>query len=232
MAGQMIYVLTSPQDVTQVYRNTKTLTFYEYVQDVTRSLGVSERGIEKLWQSTTDQKTSRHAKKCLAEAGEDHYREQFLQGQHLDSLWQRIIHLLDAHVTWGRLVEDRTTHVASDISLLGWTQDVLLEVVVEAFFGDQLLRLEPQLLKHFLAFDDQSWKLTYKYPRRASKTMYQAKDNMVVAIEKYLVLPRSQRSEQAWLISKLESETKNADIDTHDLAAMITALLWVYVKCP
>lgn len=76
----MIYVLTSPQDVTDIYSNTKTLTFYEYVQDVMRSMGVSENGIEKLWQTTTDSQSPKRVKKSLAEAGEDHYREQFLPG--------------------------------------------------------------------------------------------------------------------------------------------------------
>lgn len=226
----MIYVLTSPQDVTQVYRNTKSLTFYEYVQDVMRSLSVSEGGIEKLWQSSTARNASEHAKKCLAEAGEDFYREQFLPGQQLDVLWHRVISLLNVHVTWERLVKGRTTRVLPDISLLGWTQDVLLQVVIEAFFGKQLLRIEPQMIKFFVAFDDQSWKLTYKYPRRASRDMHKAKDSMVAAIEQYLRLPKDQRSDQAWLISKLEFETKDAGIDTHDLAAMITSLLWVYVK--
>lgn len=114
-----------------------------------------------------------------------------------------------------------------NVSLLDWTRDVLLKAVTEAIFGDQLMKLDPQLLDYFTAFDDESWKLSYKYPRQVSKKMYQAKDNMVAAIEKYLRLAKDQRPEQAWLVGKLEAETKDAGIDTHDLAAMITSLLWV-----
>lgn len=227
IAGQMIYVLTSPQDVTEIYRNTKTLTFHEYVQDVMRSIGVSKNGIGKLWHTTTDTKSPKRVKKSLAEAGEDYYREQLLPGHELDVLWKRIMRFVDTEVTWENLVKHPVPDGLPNVSLLDWTRDVLLKAVTEAFFGDQLMKLEPQLLDYFTAFDDESWKLTYKYPRQASKNMYQAKDNMVAAIEKYLRLPKDQRPEQAWLIGKLEAETDNVGIDTHDLAAMITSLLWV-----
>lgn len=85
-------------------------------------------------------------------------------------------------------------------SLLEWTRDVLLKAVTEAFFGGRLLELEPQLLQYFAAFDDESWKITYKYPRNVSRDMYRAKDKILEAIEAYLRLPSYQRPDAAWLI--------------------------------
>lgn len=112
-------------------------------------------------------------------------------------------------------------------SLLEWTRDVLLKAVTEAFVGGRLLELEPQLLQYFAAFDDESRKLTYKYPRNASRDMYRAKDKIVEAIEAYLRLPSYQRPDAAWLIQKFEFETSKAGIGVHDLATMLTSLLWV-----
>ena len=83
------------------------------------------------------------------------------------------------------------------------------------------------MLEYFTAFDDESWKLTYKYPRSVSKSMYDAKENMIAGIEAYLRLPKDERLEGAWLIYKMETETKNAGIEVHDFAAMLTSLVWV-----
>jgi hypothetical protein len=222
--------VTSPQDVTDIYRNSKTLTFDEYVQDVMRSIGVSADGITKLWSVPADSKEPDSLHKALAHAGGDFYREQLLPGDHLDVLWERVISRISSFIQWGKLPKDTTLGNADDsaqTSLLHWTRQVLLKAVTEAFFGPQLLEIEPQLLQYFAAFDDESWKLTYKYPRYASKNMYEANDKILAAIEAYLRLPKAQRLEGAWLIQKLESEAGKIGISVHDLAAMITSLSWV-----
>ena len=222
--------MTSPQDVIDIYKNTKTLTFDEYVQDVMKSIGVSENGIHNLWRPTAEQGNSKCLHKTLAHASEDYYREQLLPGHQLDVLWERVLRFVSSSIRWDNVPEAFTVSFldgSKRVSLLDWTRDILLKSVITAFFGDQLLRLEPELLRYFTAFDNQSWKLTYKYPRSISKNMYEAKDKIVAGIEAYLRLPKDQRSEAIWLIHKLETETGKVDIDVHDLAAMITSLVWV-----
>ena len=195
-----------------------------------KSIGVSEDGIVKLWRCPKDTNSSTQLHKPLAHAGEDFYRDQLLPGDHLDVLWKRIFQYIDSSMQWDKLPQsaiiDRTSESYA-LSLLEWTRDVLLKAVTTAFFGDRLLELEPQLLKYFAAFDDESWKLTYKYPRSMSKKMYIAKDKMLAGIEAWLRLPKNKRPEGAWLIQKLEAETNEAGITVHDLAAMVTSLVWV-----
>lgn len=222
--------MTSPQDVTDIYKISKTLTFDEYVQDVMQSIGVSDDGIARLWKTPDNSKGPNRLHKALAHAGEDYYREQLLPGNHLDALWERVVGLISSSIEWDKLPNKSTTlslDSTRTFSLLQWTRDVLLNAVTKAFFGDRLLELEPRLLEYFTAFDDESWKLTYKYPRSVSKSMYDAKDKMVAGIEAYLRLPKDERLEGAWLIQKMEVETKKAGIEVHDLAAMITSLVWV-----
>ena len=230
VAGQRLYIVTSPQDVTDIYKNTKTLTFDEYVRDVMKSIGVSEDGISRLWKTPDNNMDHNRLHKALAHAGEDYYREQLLPGSHLDDLWERVLSLISSSIQWDKLPDASSNNTSDNmrtLSLLDWTRDVLLKAVTAGFFGDRLLELEPRLLEHFAAFDDESWKLTYKYPRSVSKNMYDAKDKMVAGVEAYFRLPKDQRSEAAWLIRKMEIETSNAGIDVHDLAAMITSLVWV-----
>ncbi|KAL8998630.1 MAG: hypothetical protein Q9169_002381 [Polycauliona sp. 2 TL-2023] len=116
------------------------------------------------------------------------------------------------------------------VSLLEWNRKVLLESVITALFGPQLLQIDPQLLRHFTTFDEESWKLTYKYPHAFSKQMYHAKDQLVAAVHKYLQLPMDQRIDETWLIKKLEMETGRLVISKKDLAATITSLVWVILS--
>lgn len=75
------------------------------------------------------------------------------------------------------------------VSDLEWNCKVLLECVPTAFFGSQLLQINPQLLQHFAAFDDERWKLTSKYPYIILKDMYHVKDQLITAVETWLNLP-------------------------------------------
>ncbi|KAL8965513.1 MAG: hypothetical protein Q9183_003814 [Haloplaca sp. 2 TL-2023] len=233
VAGQLLYVVTSPQDVTDVYKNTRTLTFDEYAQDVMKSIGVSDDGITKLW-STPEKSDNRGGlHKALAHAGEDYYREQFLPGNRIDVLWPRVLGLIDSAMQWDQLPQTPgaiSTDGVKTVSLLEWKSKVLLESVITAFFGPQLLQIDPQLLLHFAAYDEESWKLTYKYPRMMSKNMYHAKDQLVAAVETWLNLPRDKRPDGAWFIQKLETESSKLEMGIKDLAAMITSLAWVILS--
>ena len=214
--------------MTEIYKNTKTLTFDEYVRDVMKSIGISDDGIEKLWKPPTGIGKDR-LHKALAHAGEDYYREQLLPGPQLDILWEQVLSDIASSIHWDNLPGSRfnRAETSRSLSLLEWTSDVLLRSVVKGFFGDRLLQMDPQLLQNFAAFDKESWKLTYKLPRGVAKDMYDAKDKMVRSVKAYLQLPQDQRSEATWLIKKLEVEAGKANIDVQDLAAMITSLAWV-----
>lgn len=214
--------------MTEIYKNTKTLTFDEYVRDVMKSIGISDDGIEKLWKPPTRIRKDR-LHKALAHAGEDYYREQLLPGPQLDILWEKVLSDIASSIHWDNLPGSRfnRAETSRSLSLLDWTSDVLLKSVVKGFFDDRLLQMDPQLLQNFAAFDKESWKLTYKLPRGVGKDMYDAKDKMVRSVKAYLQLPQNQRSEATWLIKKLEVEAGKANIDVQDLAAMITSLAWV-----
>ncbi|KAK0516257.1 hypothetical protein JMJ35_000860 [Cladonia borealis] len=231
VAGARLYIITAPQDATEIYKNSKTLTFDEYVRDVMKSIGVSDDGITKLWKPPGENGNDR-LHKALAHAAEGYYREQLLPGHQLDILWERVLGEIASSINWDNLPVSTLNgqEGSKSLSLLEWTSDVLLKSVVNGFFGDRLLQMDRQLLQNFAAFDKESWKLTYKLPRIIAKDMYEAKDKMVRTVEAYLRLPKDQRSEATWLVKKLEIETAKMDMDSQDLAAMITSLVWVILS--
>ena len=228
VAGARLYIITAPQDATEIYRNVKTLTFDEYVRDVMKSIGVSNDGISKLWKPPGENRSD-GPHKALAHAAEGYYREQLLPGHQLDILWRRIMDEISSSISWDSLPGPTLNSVEGlkSVSLLEWTSDVLLKSVIDGFFGDKLLQMDRQLLQNFATFDKESWKLTYKLPRGMAKEMYDALDRMVRSVEAYLRLPKDERPEATWLIKKMETETARMDIDVQDFAAMLTSLVWV-----
>jgi hypothetical protein len=137
VAGQRHYIVTSPQHVTDIYKNSKTLTFDEYVQDMMRSIGVSADGIAKLWSVPADAKEPDSLHKALAHAGGDFLREKLLPGDRLDVLWERVIALISSFIQLDKLPRDtilKNADNSDQFFLLDWTRQVLLKAVTEAIF--------------------------------------------------------------------------------------------------
>ncbi len=100
--GQRLYIVTSPQDVSAVYRNTATLTFDKFVYDIMLSVGTSEDAVRKMWNVPgetgsvkSNNKSQNGLHKALAHAGEDFYRQQLQPGELLDELWPKVQNLID-----------------------------------------------------------------------------------------------------------------------------------------
>jgi hypothetical protein len=239
VAGQQLYIVTSPPDVSAVYRNNTTLTFDQFVRDIMFSIGASEDAIRKMWEAPggsqnagADDKTQSRLHKALAHAGEDFYRQQLQPGDQLDELWPRIQNLIDESLLWDNITGDGIISKDNDtkkVSLLKWSGAVLLSSVTRAIFGERLLQLEPELLEYFTIFDDNTWKLTYKLPRPFAKDMFSARDKIVATFEQYFALPEMERADATWLVHTLAREMKHLQLEQKDMAALFAMPFWVYV---
>lgn len=113
------------------------------------------------------------------------------------------------------------------VSLLQWTRDTLLDGATTAFFGNALLKIEPNLFESFSDFDDNSWKLTYRIPRPWSNDMYAAKQKAQNALATYFALPKEQRPGETWMVRTLETEMRGLGIESPDIAAFLMMVYWV-----
>lgn len=231
VAGQTLYIITSPDYVPLIYRNTTTLTFDEFVRDMMLSVGASEDGVRKMWESPRPDSTNPdRLHKILAHAGEDYYRQQFHPGNHLGDLWVEIQQRINKNLNWDNVSHNcivRGNHNQKTLSLLRWCQDVLLSSVTDAVFGPKLLQIEPDLLRTFITFDDNSWKLTYKLPRLVAEEVYAGKDKIVATFAKYFALPTSERKGQSWVVRTLETEMRKIEVEERDIAALFVMPFWV-----
>lgn len=245
LMGQKLYVLTSPQDVTQVTKDTSSFTFDEYIRDIMVAFDATPSAVESMWRKPFSNNAPSQANpflKVLGHLGEDLYRQQLNPGKRLDALESPFFQIIDDSLTWKNISEtcmvacpDSFAPTSKDpdvktVSLLKWTRQVLLHAATTAFFGPTLLEIAPDIFRNFFDFDDNSWKLTYKVPRIFAKEMEAAKASTVDALTAYFALPIERRPGAAWLIRTLESEMRNVDIGDRDIARFIMMLYWVYAS--
>ena len=231
VAGQRLYVITSSQDASKIYKNTSTLSFDQFVPDMMLSISASEDGVRKMWESPRyGEDSSNRVHKILAHAGEDYYRQQFHPGNHLDDLWLNIQTRIGKSLEWNgiphgcRIAETTKT---KNLSLLAWCRSTLLSSVTTSVFGPRSLETQADLLDTFVVFDDDSWKMNYKLPRFLCEEMHTAREKIVDTFGRYFALPAEQRSGGAWLVGSLETEMRKIEVPEHDIAALFGMPFWV-----
>ena len=169
--------------------------------------------------------------KPLAHLTVDFYREQLYPGPRLTELGEITCTFIEESVRWPLMTDPRyllsDVGAHKDISLLHWCEDILLRAAARSIFGDALLELNPSLLEDFLAFDNVSWKLMYRYPRFLSQDMHKSKDALVSAVQRYFELPKDQRPGASWFIEMQEAEMKALGISVLDISKFIALIYWV-----
>lgn len=233
MAGERLYIITSPQDVSAVYKNIVSLTFDDYIRDMMYQFGGSEDAVQKMWQDPskgTRLLSPNPLHKNLARLGEDFYRQQLHPGTNLENLQSQFMPKIHKSLSYENISENiilSSTTGEKTVSLLGWVREVLLDSATRAFFGDRLLEIEPNMFQSFFDFDDNSWKLTYHLPRVFAKEMYGAKQQATEALVKYFQTPKDKRPGAAWLVQTLETEMRNLGIQETDIACFLMMIYWV-----
>jgi hypothetical protein len=181
LAGELMYIITSPDDVKAAYRNTPSLTMDVFLQDLMSGFDVNRKAVEKVYWKPNQDGTGfqllspNPSHKSLASLTVDFYREQLYPGPRLTQLGEITCSYIEQAVRWDTMTSHRYTlsHAvwSKDISLLHWCEDVLLRAAARSFFGDALFDINPNMIEDFLNFDSVSWKLMYRYPKILSRDM-------------------------------------------------------------
>ena len=113
------------------------------------------------------------------------------------------------------------------LSLYDWCANVLVSAATAAFFGKSLLKTHPDLVQEFNAFDDDSWMLTYHYPRFLTRNVYSAKNKITEALMQYLQLPLPERSGACYHVRTQEAGQREAGLSDRDIAIVLQMFHWV-----
>ena len=236
LGGQKICFITSVADVTTLYKDTAAFAFDDVVFDLTIVFGVSRDATEKVYRRPASHEEDHVARtlgiansqlKSLAQLNGDFWKQQLLPGQEYDALQLKLLSLLQDSVRGDslRAYTAQRSEGADTLSLLPWTQDVLVRAALKAFFGNALLDICPELPHHFLAFDEENWKLWYQFP--SATAMHSAKSKITDAMEKFLALPKEQRRDAAYIVNRMEESQSTLGLTSRDIATVLTMVVFV-----
>lgn len=233
--GMKTYVLTKAEDVGDVYRNTETLSFEEFVQAMMKILGNSEPCIKTMFTRLPKDKPgfpNPHGKSMGILFREMHIHQLF-PGDNLTFLEKSFRDFFDRHL--GREEILQLPYASSDtpesivVPLVQWCSDYFVKASQEAYFGPKLAEIDPHLTDHFIVFDELSYQIIYQYPRFLAGELQRSRDSILTGFETYLQLDPAQRTGDAWFIKAAEAEMRRIDLSSQDMSIALLAFYWAYV---
>ncbi|KAM0802495.1 cytochrome P450 [Usnea florida] len=233
LAGEKLYVLTSPKDVGESFRRTDTLSHDGFVEYLMKSFGVSNEGIEIMYRKfSVDGHIMLYPnphQKCLARLTVDIQKHQLL-GPEMESLSDRFLQFLSASLRWEYLDQQ---HISEDqipkhktMSLYSWCLDILLKAGTNAYFGERLLEMNPGLPQSFYEFDKNSWMILYPVPKVFSKRMSLPLSKNIRSLTAYFQLPKAERLGATWFNQTLEAEQRQLGMTDDDIARLMMLVHW------
>ncbi|KAL7938509.1 cytochrome P450 [Trichoderma chlorosporum] len=233
IAGSKTYVIIKPKDVAEAYRNNDTLSFNEFVQALMRACGNTESCVQAMYTPLPTDKGgfANPRGKPLATLAREMHIHQLHPGEGLEFLENSFLEWFAARLDIEKLrsvcpYAIRSTDVDIVLPLMEWCSDFFTRAGQRAYFGDELGQIDDALAKEFVIFDELSWQAVYQYPDFLAREMKRSRDSIQRALKKYIQLPQSQRSGEAWFTKAMENEMRALDISDDDIAAMFMVIYW------
>ncbi|KAL8767545.1 MAG: hypothetical protein Q9209_005962 [Squamulea sp. 1 TL-2023] len=207
VGGQCIYVLPSTVDVEELYKNTTTLSWEVFVQDLYRWIGFSPGAIRDLWQPPTARLKNLNSERIFPPN---------------EMMMESVIDDIQRRITWERLKESQISisqesKSSSKISLYELTSHTFIRSLTEIYWGKEIFEVDPNFLQIFALWEKTNWKYVNQIPHFLSRDMYRTRDRLIEAFTRYFSLPKSQRSDTAWFIPRAEAEMRDIGLDDRDL---------------
>ncbi|KAL8791767.1 MAG: hypothetical protein Q9195_005643 [Heterodermia aff. obscurata] len=160
--------------------------------------------------------------KCLARLTIDLHKHQLLSGgPEFESLSSKFVQYLDTSLRWevmdnAYVLEDRTP-AQKTVSLLSWCMEILVKAGTSVFFGDELLRMDPQLPRLFYEFDKNAWMILYRVPKMFSQNATAPLSRNIETLTAYFRLPKDERPGATWFNQTLEAEQRQLAYMLNDI---------------
>lgn len=211
VAGQTIYVATSPDDIGGVWKNSKTISLNPITMDMYTLGGISARIREAMFEQHATARYNRgtggRALTPTQMTIELHH-QQLHAGPRLDSLLKDkmipvLFKKLDIFDSKNTAIMSRSGDSAM-ISLHELCIDTFVTEVTEAYFGPGLLSRSPNLVKAFLDWEYCSWKFLFMLPDVLARDMIETKKVITDAFADYYCQPRGSRPGSIYFVDALE----------------------------
>lgn len=225
IGGQSIYILTSADDVEELYKNKTTVSWEFFVQDLYRWIGFSNKAIERLWQPPTEQQKTLTPLRILSpnEMVAEYQRRQLRPGKKLETLARSMIDHIDGLLQWHNLSIGQTrlrgdSEDPLSLSLIEWTSYAFIHSTTEIYWGRSIFKNDPSFLQTYNIWEKTTWKYVFQIPRFLSRDMYLARDRLIDVFTDYFKLPQSERADAtSWFVPTAEAEMRDIGLTDRDL---------------
>ncbi|KAL9109060.1 MAG: hypothetical protein Q9227_006300 [Pyrenula ochraceoflavens] len=226
--GMTFYVVTQAKHSAEVYRNTETLSFEEFVQSLMRINGNDENIIRAVYTDLPTDKTGfpNPQGESLGALAQRMHAHQLHPGESLVALQRQVqawIHRnlsFASFATCPSVVPKSPTSI--QVPLYQWCSETFIRLGQDVYFGDELSQIDSELPAAFLAFDELIWKMLYRYPSFLSADMTAPRTRVISSLNKYFQIPQSRRrGGTAWLINAMEDEMRAIGVEGGNLAIVM-----------
>lgn len=226
--GHSFYVITNARQSAEVYKNSDSLSFEEFVQKLMRTNGNDEQTIKTLYSPLPSGKTGYPNPEglSLGVLAQRMHVHQLHPGDNMVVLQGKMRDWINRELNFESLSKctyspsKSSTHI--QLPLYKWTSDYFVRLGQYVYFGDVLDRVNPEYPNAYMGFDEVIWKMLYQYPSFLCRDMTVPREKMLESLRAYFQLPPSERRDQAaWLINTMEDEMKALGVDDENLAIIV-----------
>ena len=238
IAGQTLYIVTSPEDIGAIYKNNVTLSWDTMLNELLNGFGISTPTASKLWnkvpleitqRARSDMKNTNPRQMSAVHSILDLYKRQLLPGPKFEVINKTLLAYINKFMTGQSVCAANHRVSESDlrsISLLSFCSNILVDAVTRALFGDGIYELKPDMTQHLLEFNQDAWMLIFQYPQRSGSRVNVVRRKLLTALRKYIQGPASIRAGQSWLIEHTLDESLLFGVPIEDCAAMLLMIYW------
>jgi hypothetical protein len=238
-AKEKIYCITFPEQVSACYKNTKTLSWDEFLNTLMTGFGLTKDALELLWlrpepgsPAWVDPYGINPLKKDLVHVIEDIYKAQLLPGDKLDRLRETILVLLDAECRWANMPKSAVDTPLCNISckriwLFPYCRTMMTNAATKSMFGDKVHQICPDITSHIMTVSDYAWMNVFGLPKFLSPTNQAALNTCLGILKQYLKIPQEEREEQeCWAITMAIDAMRRHGMNEQSQAAILLMIWW------
>lgn len=235
---ETLYIITSPQDVAQVYKRADVLIWEGHLNQIFLNFGFNAESLKLAWLKPVDG-DSRYIHNnpvnpkqlSLIHLIENIYAKQLLPGVQMDIMSQAFMKSLQSTLCWPTLdfCAVKANGGTNTISLKTLCQHSLLEAGIYSFFGSMIGQIDSKFIQNMLAFNENAWMLFYGLPPMFSSAVSTPQRALKKTLQKFASSPESLRDDQSWGVRQILTAQEIVGIDLESRACMLLMVLWAWV---
>lgn len=233
-----LYILTAPEDVALAYKNTTTLSWDAFLNDLLEGFGLRGKSLELAWHQPKPGDAAyeckhlfKSAQKSLVHFTEEISRRQLLPGEHLKVMEASFLERLHETLQWDQMIGSDVLHCSGmqkRLSLKGFFRYLVVDAITYSIFGGTLQQIHPNVARDMITFNDDAWMVVFRYPEFSAPNLVNSKRRIKDALKTYMSLPDEQRKKESFAITNILEGQKITGIDDESRVAMLLMIYWAW----